>query len=233
MDEYGLDPIGAWSTVEQLVHLFRARSTDEAALVLAVCLEAVRLVEAVQYAGVVLAIGHRHLEIVATTGPVPQRLDAFQQQEGAGPCLTAAESQETVRLEDVAADRRWPTFTTEAAEAGVGSMLCLPLRVDATTFGTLSLYADTPFALKDAAEPVARVLAVLAAITLSESRSRVNLERALQSRDVIGQAKGIIMNARRVTADEAFAVLVRRSQETNRKLVDVAGDVVTTGTVDP
>ena len=128
-------------------------------------------------------------------------------------------------------DRRWPPFATEATAAGVRSMLCLPLHVDTTTFGTLSLYADTPHAFRDATEPVARVLAVLAAITLSESRGRLNLQQALETRDLIGQAKGIIMHARRITAEDAFALLVRRSQETNTKLVDVAEAVVTTGIV--
>jgi transcriptional regulator with GAF, ATPase, and Fis domain len=233
MDERGADlpdqDSGLWSAVEHLVRLFRLRRADEPALVSAVCAEAVRLVDTVQHAGVILAVDRRHVDIVATTGPIPQRLDEFQQREGDGPCLAAARSQEVVRLEDVATDQRWPSFASLAADAGVGSMLCLPLHVDTTTFGTLSLYADTPHAIKDGAEPVARVLAVLAAITLSESRSRLHLERALQSRDLIGQAKGIIMHARRVTADEAFALLVRRSQETNTKLVEVAESVVTTG----
>jgi GAF domain-containing protein len=221
----------SWSAVEHLVRLFRLRSGDEPALVSAVCAESVRLIDPARHAGVILALGRRHLEIVATTGPVPQQLDELQQQTGTGPCLAAAKSQEVIRIEDVTTDPRWPSFATNATEAGVRSMLCLPLHVDTTTFGTLSLYAESPRAFKDVTESVARVLAVLAAITLSESRGRSNLQRALESRDLIGQAKGIIMQARRVTADEAFALLVRRSQETNTKLVDVAEAVVTTGIV--
>ncbi len=131
----------------------------------------------------------------------------------------------------MATDARWPPFAEQATAAGVRSMLCLPLHVDTSVYGTLSVYADTPRAFKDVTESVARVLAVLAAITLSESRGRANLERALESRDLIGQAKGIIMQARRVTAEEAFALLVRRSQETNTKLLDVAEAVVHTGVV--
>jgi GAF domain-containing protein len=221
----------SWSAVEHLVRLFRLRSSDEPALVSAVCAESVRLIDPARHAGVILALGRRHLEIVAATGPVPQQLDELQQQTGNGPCLAAAQSQELIRIEDVTTDRRWPPFATLATDAGVRSMLCLPLHVDTTTFGTLSLYAESPRAFKDVTESVARVLAVLAAITLSESRGRSNLQRALESRDLIGQAKGIIMQARRVTADEAFALLVRRSQETNTKLVDVAEAVVTTGIV--
>jgi transcriptional regulator with GAF, ATPase, and Fis domain len=221
----------SWTAVEHLVRLFRLRSGDEPALVSAVCAESVRLIDPARHAGVILALGRRHLEIVATTGPVPQQLDELQQQTGTGPCLAAAESQEVIRIEDVATDRRWPPFATQATSAGVRSMLCLPLHVDTTTFGTLSLYAESPRAFKDVTESVARVLAVLAAITLSESRGRTNLERALESRDLIGQAKGIIMQARRVTAEEAFALLVRRSQETNTKLLAVAEAVVHTGVV--
>jgi GAF domain-containing protein len=221
----------SWSAVEHLVRLFRLRSGDEPALVSAVCAESVRLIDPARHAGVILALGRRHLEIVATTGPIPQQLDELQQQTGTGPCLAAAQSQDVIRIEDVTTDGRWPPFATNATEAGIRSMLCLPLHVDTTTFGTLSLYAESPRAFKDVTESVARVLAVLAAITLSESRGRSNLQRALESRDLIGQAKGIIMHARRVTADEAFALLVRRSQETNTKLVDVAEAVVTTGIV--
>jgi GAF domain-containing protein len=234
MGEYG-DRLGgdseSWSAVENLVRLFRLCSSDEPTLVSAVCGEAVRLVDPARHAGVILAVGRRHLEVVAATGPVPRQLDQLQQQEGSGPCLAAARSQEVIRLEDVQHDRRWPPFATRAAAAGVGSMLCLPLHVDKSTFGTLSLYADTPSAFKDVTESVARVLAVLAAVTLSESRGKANLQRALQNRDLIGQAKGIIMHSRKVTADEAFALLVRRSQKTNTKLVDVAEAVVTTGIV--
>jgi len=228
MDEFANE---GWSAVEHLVRLFRLRSSDEPALVSAVCAEAVRLIDPARHAGVILAVGRRHLEVVATTSPVPQRLDELQQREGAGPCLDAARSQAVVRVEDAVTDGRWPTFAEMATDAGVRSMLCLPLHVDTTTFGTLSVYADTPRAFKDVTESVARVLAVLAAITLSESRGRSNLERALASRDLIGQAKGIIMQARRITADEAFALMVRRSQKTNTKLVEVAESVVTTGVV--
>ena len=231
MDMTGIEDRESWTAVEHLVRLFRLRSSDEPALVSAVCDEAVRLIDPARHAGVILAIGRRHLEVVAATSPVPQQLDELQQREGTGPCLDAARAQAVIRIEDVATDARWPPFAEQATAAGVRSMLCLPLHVDTSVYGTLSVYADTPRTFKDVTESVARVLAVLAAITLSESRGRANLERALESRDLIGQAKGIIMQARRVTAEEAFALLVRRSQETNTKLLEVAEAVVHTGVV--
>ena len=231
MDMTGIEDRESWTAVEHLVRLFRLRSSDEPALVSAVCDEAVRLIDPARHAGVILAIGRRHLEVVAATSPVPQQLDELQQRDGAGPGLDAARAQAVIRIEDVATDARWPPFAEQATAAGVRSMLCLPLHVDTSVYGTLSVYADTPRAFKDVTESVARVLAVLAAITLSESRGRANLERALESRDLIGQAKGIIMHAHRVTAEEAFTLLVRRSQETNTKLVDVAEAVTRTGVV--
>jgi AmiR/NasT family two-component response regulator len=79
---------------------------------------------------------------------------------------------------------------------------------------------------------VGRGLATLAAFALAESRRAAQLERALQSRDVIGQAKGILMHRHALTADQAFQMLVRASQRTNTKLVDVAVEVTETGTLD-
>ena len=79
----------SWSAVEHLVRLFRLRSGDEPALVSAVCDEAVRLIDPARHAGVILAVGRRNLEIIATSGPVPRQLDELQQQEGAGPCQSS------------------------------------------------------------------------------------------------------------------------------------------------
>lgn len=219
----------SWSAVDHLVRLFRLHRADEPGLVSAVCTHAVGLLPDVTDAGVILAGGRRHLEVVAATGRVPERLDTLQQETGSGPCLDAARTREVVRIDDVALDGRWPEFAQIATDCGVGSMLCVPLHVDERTFGTLSLYATRGIA--PSAEPVARVLAVLATITISEFRGRADLETALRTRDLIGQATGILMAARRVTADDAFALLVDRSQRTNTKLVDIARDVVDTGTL--
>ena len=236
MDESGVElsdqDRASWSAVEHLVRLFRLRSADEPALVSAVCDEAVRLIDPARHAGVILAVGRRHLEVVAATSPVPQQLDELQQREGAGPCLAAARSQEVIRIEDVrdgpplaAVRRRRPP---PRASGRCCACRCTSTRPrSARSASTPTRRAPS----RTSTESVARVLAVLAAITLSESRGKANLERALESRDLIGQAKGIIMQARRMTADEAFALLVRRSQETNTKLVEVAEAVVTTGIV--
>lgn len=216
-----------WSVVEQLVHTFRLHSSDQNCLVSALCRESVRVVSGACDAGVILA-GHRGLSTVATSGPVPEQLDALQHRLDSGPCLTAARDQAVVRIDDVATDRRWEPFRTAALRVGVSSMLCLPLRVDAAVLGTLSLYSDRAEAFTEA-EPTVRVLGVLAASTLAEVRRKQDFERALSSRDLIGQAKGILMYAHRIDADTAFRLLVERSKATNTKLVEVARSVTESG----
>jgi GAF domain-containing protein len=222
-----------WSVVEHLARTLRVHVADAQELVEVVSAEAVRIVPAADYAGVIITDRHRHLTTVTATGSVPKRLDEVQQQIGRGPCLTAARKQIVVRVHDVATDTRWPPFRDAAAEVGVASMVCLPLYVDEQVLGTLSLYADRPEAFAAAgAEPMARVLATLAALALAESHRTAELRRALQNRDLIGQAKGILMHAHALTADAAFLRLAQFSQSTNTKLVEVAARVVETGTLD-
>jgi GAF domain-containing protein len=211
------------------VHTFRLHSSDQLGLVTALCRESVRIVSGARDAGVIVA-GRRGLETIAASGPVPERLDALQHQLDTGPCLTAAREQAVVRIDDIATDRRWETFRAAALRSGVGSMLCLPLRVDTSVLGTLSLYSNLSGAFTEA-EPTVRVLSVLAASTLAEMRRKQDFERALSSRDLIGQAKGILMYAHRIDADTAFRMLIERSKATNTKLVEIARSVAESGTL--
>ena len=135
-------------------------------------------------------------------------------------------------MHDVRTDTRWPGFREAAGELGVASMLCLPLYVDDGVLGPMRLYGTEPDAFREGAEPVARLLAALTAIALSESRLAEQLRVAMHSRDLIGQAKGILMREHRITAEEAFVLLRRSSQDSNTKLVDVALRVTETGTLD-
>ena len=114
----------------------------------------------------------------------------------------------------------------------MGSMLCVPLYIDDRLLGTLSFYGEQPDVFRDGAEPIARLLATLSAVALADSFQRERMERALRNRDVIGQAKGILMSSHGVAADTAFEMLRTHSQRTNCKLVAVAGRVVETGMLD-
>jgi GAF domain-containing protein len=224
-----LDGLGPWSTVEQLVRTLRVPADDADDLLARIVAEAVRIVPATRDAGVIVIDPDRKLRTVSTTGPVPRHLDELQMQLGTGPCLTAARKQIVVRMHDIAADTRWAPYRRAALECEVGSMLCVPLYVDDQTLGTLSLYGDRPDAFREGAEPVARMLAALSAVAVAETRLRARMERALANRDLIGQAKGILMHRHGIRSDEAFEMLRIWSQRTNSKLLAVADRVVETG----
>lgn len=227
MDE-DLEP---WSVAEHLARSLRV-NTGTGDLVAAVSAEAVRLVPAATDAGVIVTSPDQQLETVATTSSVPEQLDMLQRRMGTGPCLTAARKQIVVRIHDIATDSRWDGFREAAVECGVGSMLCLPLHVNDKVLGTLSLYGTATGAFRNGAEPVARLLAALTAIALADARHSEQMQRALLSRDLIGQAKGILMHEHGITADAAFDLLRRHSQNANVKLVDVAARVVETGVLE-
>ena len=171
----------------------------------------------------------------ASSDELAERVDQYQYDEGQGPCLEAIETAGSVRSVAFSEETRWPRFVKQAVAEGVMGSYTLPLRAGERTVGALNLYSLTkPFAEEDrelaeafagrAAVAVANADAYHQALELSR-----HLEEALKSRDVIGQAKGIIMERERVTADRAFDILRKLSQAKNVKLRDVAELVVLSG----
>jgi GAF domain-containing protein len=158
-------------------------------------------------------------------------VDVLQERVGQGPCLDAVWEQEVVRVDDVAADERWPEFATQAAELGVGSMMCFRLFVEGDILGALNLYSHVPGSFDDESEEIGLMFASHAAVALAGAEHEQNLRLGMGNRDVIGQAKGILMERYKISADQAFGVLTRASQELNRKLVDVAREIADTGAV--
>jgi GAF domain-containing protein len=179
-------------------------------------------------AGLVLVAQGRLLP-QAATGRAPRLLDRVQQQLGAGPCIDAAQRQLPIRIGDLLGERRWAAFRAEAAALGVRSILCVPLKVDERCRGTLSLFADRPTAFDHRDEQVATVFATVAALALADALRTEQMRAAMETRDLIGQAKGILMERNRITAPDAFAQLARQSQIRNVKLTVVARHLVETG----
>lgn len=179
-------------------------------------------------AGLILLI-RGILQPQATTGRTPQLLDLLQKTDDEGPCIEAARQQAVIRIEDTRHDPRWPQFCIAAQEFGVRSMLCVPMWVDERCLGTLSLYGEQPAAFDSHDERITNLFATLAALALAEAQRTDQLRAALDNRDLIGQAKGILMHRDGITAEAAFARLSRASQHTNTKLVDVARQLAETG----
>lgn len=176
-------------------------------------------------------IGRRRVEPRASSGKLVAQLDALQGEIGQGPCLDAVWDQEVVLANDIADDERWPEFSARAAERGVASMICLQLFVQGDRLGAMNLYSFIPDVFDDEAGDTARILAAHAAVALSGAEHESNLRKSIDSRDLIGQAKGILMERHKLTAEQAFHVLARASQDLNRKLFDIALEVTDTGAV--
>lgn len=178
--------------------------------------------------------------VSAPPTPLVAELEDLQARLAQGPCREALAGLDSVYVPDLLDDRRWPEFSPEAARLGVRSALAYRLAVNDETLGALQLYAHLPSAFSATERAQGLIFATLAALALAQARaqetdeSRIdNLEAALASREVIGQAQGILMERERITADQAFQLLRRSSQHLNRKLRAVAQDVVDTGAIDP
>jgi len=179
--------------------------------------------------GITYVIGRSKVDSRAPTGDLPRLVDALQEEVREGPCLDAVWHELVVRVDDVATEQRWPRFAERAAALGVGSMLSFQLFVEGDQLGAMNVYAQTPGAFDDEGQEVGLMLASHAAIALSGAAHEEHLRAGMTTRDVIGQAKGILMERFKLTADQAFGVLVRTSSLLNRKLSDIADELTSTG----
>ena len=191
-------------------------------------------IEACEFAGAFLLEGDE-VTTRACTDPIVAEVDALQLRTGEGPCLDAIAHKLTFYADELGTDPRWPNFGPEAAAMGMRSLLALPMATDGT-LGALNLYARYPqaFGVIDRARGL--LLASMAGFACStacshedEERRAENLHAALVTRELIGQAQGILIERERISADQAFHVLRQASQHLNVKLREVAQDLVDTG----
>ena len=172
------------------------------------------------------------IETPASTDPVVAECDAAQYEYSEGPCVEAAWEGDFYVIDDMRAETRWPKFAARAAELGVGSMLACQLAAPQEVVGALNLYSWKPGAFDAESQQIATIYAAHASIALANQRMENDLRRAYESRGVIGQAIGVMVERHRVTPAVAFEMLVRASQSKHVKLRDLAGYVVETG-IDP
>jgi len=194
---------------------------------------AVALVPGAQEGSVSLVRARRRITSQGPTGDLPVLFDRLQEETGQGPCLDAAFERATVRVADLATEDRWPDLASRAAEAGIHGALCLQLFVDGGDLGALNLLSREPDAFDDDSEQVGLLLASHAAVAVSGALQVEGTTRALANRDLIGQAKGVLMERFKITPQQAFDLLTQVSQNTNRKLVEIAEDLTTSGQLGP
>jgi GAF domain-containing protein len=195
---------------------------------------AVATIEGCDFAGILVLDGDQVASPVQT-GSLVVEVEASQLRAGTGPCLDSIAQGRPFYAEDLATDPRWPVFGPEAAALGIRSLLALRLAANGT-LGALNLYAGYPSAFGAVDRARGLVLAGLAGIALSLAQARdqdvrqaENLRHALVTRELVGQAQGILMERERITAEQAFDILRRASQHLNVKLREVAQDLIDTG----
>ncbi|HMF82106.1 MAG TPA: GAF and ANTAR domain-containing protein [Acidimicrobiia bacterium] len=193
---------------------------------------AVRAIPSCDAAGVTL-FERDQLTTAAASGPLVRRVDEHQYGTDEGPCLESLRTGELRRSASLEADTRWPKFRAPAIREGVVSCLSLPLVIgNHGPAGVLNLYSQNrPFGKTD--EEIGRRFVAPASVAVANARAYAKaravieqLEEALKSRDVIGQAKGIIEAREHCGSDEAFERLRDLSQHRNVKLRDLAAAIV-------
>ncbi|WP_164860648.1 GAF and ANTAR domain-containing protein [Rhodococcus sp. X156] len=162
----------------------------------------------------------------ATTDELARRMDEMQTELGEGPCLTAIYEQETLHIADLADEDRWPAFVAAGRAAGIASMLCFQLYVEGDNLGVLNLYSSQPSAFTEESIATGLIFATHAAVAIAGARQERTLTNALVNRDIIGQAKGVVMERFTLDAKAAFDLISRLSQEQNVKLHIIAARIV-------
>ncbi len=207
--------------------LHQRESLDVCALLRSLIEEAAQSLPGAQYAGITVTQRRRAAETVLATHSYPAVLDEIQNECRQGPCLTAATSQVTVRVDDLADDERWPIYRQEAlAQTPIRSVLSLGMLRQGSTAASLNFFGERTYTFDNRSVNMGVIFASHAALVWNMMRRDQQFRAALDSRDVIGQAKGRMMERFDIDAAEAFETLKSMSQDSNTPLAAVARRVV-------
>jgi GAF domain-containing protein len=194
--------------------------------------DSVEILEA-EAAGVMLADPRGGLRLIASSDERMRLLELFELQGAQGPCLDAFSTGRVLQASAASSRTRWPVFAQHAVDSGFQLMCAVPLRVRTDIIGALNLFrgTDEPFTADEI--EIAQAMAEMAAIGLIQERAlrertllTEQLQAALLSRVIIEQAKGMLGEYLKITVDEAFWLLRSYARDHNRKLSDVARDVI-------
>ena len=180
-----------------------------------------------QYAGVTVTRNGRQIDTPAATHKWPILLDEIQQRHRQGPCLSAAWEEKTIHVRDLETDERFPLYAREVlAETPIRSVMSFQMWIAGETMGALNVYAETPNVFDEKTRAVGLVFAAHSSVAWNAARRDEQFKKALASRDVIGQAKGMLMERYGVNAIQAFDLLRKLSQDSNIPLIQIATDLV-------
>jgi len=214
--------------IAELVQNLHSRSDADADTVIAELAEHAAVeIPGAQYAGITVTRNAKHIETPAATHLYPMLLDKIQQRHGEGPCLTAAWDEKTIHVADLESDDRFPLYRQDAlAETPIRTIMAFQLFIAGQTMGALNVYAEEPNVFGDESRNIGLVFAAHSSVAWNSARRDEQFKNALASRDVIGQAKGMIMERYGVDAVQAFELLRKLSQDSNVPLIKVATQIV-------
>jgi hypothetical protein len=177
-------------------------------------------------AGISVVHGRDKIETKAATSQLVWELDDLQYTLMEGPCVSALLEKPVVSAPNLRHDQRWPHYVPRAVEYGVRSQLGYRLYADDHTLGLLNFYSTESDALHDGACEIGELFATHATVALGRAIEEDNLNLALTTRGLIGQAVGLTMSRFQIPSDRAFQFLVRASSTSNIKVRDLAAAVV-------
>ena len=214
--------------IAELVQNLHSRSDTDADTVIAELAEHAAVeIPGAQYAGITVTRNGKHIETPAATHFYPMLLDKVQQRHQQGPCLTAAWEEKTIHVADLETDDRFPLYRQDAlAETPIRTIMAFQLFIAGETMGALNVYADEPNVFGDESRNIGLVFAAHSSVAWNSARRDEQFKNALASRDVIGQAKGMIIERYGVDAVQAFELLRKLSQDSNVPLIKVATEIV-------
>jgi GAF domain-containing protein len=225
------DPMGAQQLAETFAEISGVllAEPDVQRTLDRMCALLVETVEGCNHA-VVTVVRNQHLDSPAASDDVGPAVDAIQFEVGDGPCVEAIREHQTVVTDDLVTEKRWPRFSRRAVEAtGVRSMLAFRLFVAGDTLGSLNLYSKQPGAFTEESLAVGTIFAAHASTALRAARTKENLARlreVVETRELIAQARGILMGRRGVSSEAAMELLCRGAERLRIELRELARRVV-------
>lgn len=201
--------------------------TDSETVIAELAEHAAAEIPGAKYAGVTVTTNRKRIDTPAASHLYPVILDQIQQRHQEGPCLSSAWEKETFHIADLEADHRWPKYRKDAlAETPIRSIMAFQLFIADRSMGALNVYAEEVNAFDERTEEVGLIFATHSAVAWNSARRDEQLQKALTSRDMIGQAKGMIMERYNIGALQAFEMLRKLSQDSNVALTRVAEELV-------
>jgi GAF domain-containing protein len=218
---------GVHRRIAELVQQLHGRTDADAETVLAELVEhAAAEIPGADCAGVTITRNSKKIETPAATHKWPIVLDEIQERYREGPCLTAAWEERTVHVPDLARDERFPNYRRDALEqTPIRSIMAFQLFIADETIGAINVYAEKPNSFGAESREIGLIFAAHSSVAWNSARRDEQFKQALASRDIIGQAKGMIMERYSVDAVQAFALLRKLSQDSNVPLIEIATDL--------